>query len=284
MTIIAGFKCLEGVVLCADTQETFGGVGKRNIPKLRVERVANESGVSLAAAFCGATNNGPFVDKLADLAWNEARQSVSLADACVRIERSIKRTYEEYGKIYQPGYMPDAELVYGVKADGMSRMFHAVGPIVNEQDRHITGGAGAYLADFLASKMSRSLINVRQLVILAAYVLFQTKAHVDGCGGDSHIVVLPHTGRTRELEMREVEILNTLVACADNYLGDLPILCADLEKTEEQITEDALLYLDLFYGYRRHEAQALEKWKKAFDYFENTMKKLHEAKQSDAQS
>jgi 20S proteasome alpha/beta subunit len=33
MTIIAGFKCHEGLVLCADTQETVGNVSKRNVPK-----------------------------------------------------------------------------------------------------------------------------------------------------------------------------------------------------------------------------------------------------------
>jgi hypothetical protein len=33
MTIIAGFRCQDGIVVCADTQETFGSA-KRNVPKL----------------------------------------------------------------------------------------------------------------------------------------------------------------------------------------------------------------------------------------------------------
>ena len=33
VTIIAGFRCQDGVVICADTQETSGSA-KRNVPKL----------------------------------------------------------------------------------------------------------------------------------------------------------------------------------------------------------------------------------------------------------
>jgi 20S proteasome alpha/beta subunit len=37
VTIVAGFKTIDGIVLCADTQETIGGISKRNVPKLRFE-------------------------------------------------------------------------------------------------------------------------------------------------------------------------------------------------------------------------------------------------------
>ena len=36
VTIIAGFRSDEGIVICADTQETVEGT-KRNVPKLRYE-------------------------------------------------------------------------------------------------------------------------------------------------------------------------------------------------------------------------------------------------------
>jgi hypothetical protein len=35
VTIVAGFKCADGVVLCADTQETLEGT-KTYVPKLRM--------------------------------------------------------------------------------------------------------------------------------------------------------------------------------------------------------------------------------------------------------
>src|SRR6266404_5629863 len=62
VTIIAGFKGYDGIVLCADTQETVQGF-KRKVPKLRVEPA--KVGGDLAVAFCGA-GHGPFIDKVVD--------------------------------------------------------------------------------------------------------------------------------------------------------------------------------------------------------------------------
>ena len=51
MTIIAGFKCSEGIVICADTQETIG-TSKRSVPKLRFEPFGGpHEGDTLAIAF-----------------------------------------------------------------------------------------------------------------------------------------------------------------------------------------------------------------------------------------
>ena len=34
VTIVAGFRSYQGIVLCADTQETVANISKRNVPKL----------------------------------------------------------------------------------------------------------------------------------------------------------------------------------------------------------------------------------------------------------
>ncbi len=135
MTIIAGFRCSGGIVLCADTQETVGEISKRNVPKLRYESLDPLlSGIDLGVAFCGASNNGPFVDKIVDLAWDAAKRTTSLDDAAKAIEETIKTAYQEFGEIYQSGYCPEADLVYGIKMQGDSRLFSALGPIVNQQE------------------------------------------------------------------------------------------------------------------------------------------------------
>src|SRR5438874_12034650 len=104
VTIIAGFRCREGIVICADTQETVSGLSKRNTPKLRFEPSGGpHEGDSLAAAFCGAGDNGPFIDKIVETAWEDAQTATSLDEACEEIEKSIKNIYREFGQIYQPG-------------------------------------------------------------------------------------------------------------------------------------------------------------------------------------
>ena len=90
VTIIAGFKCDEGVVICADTQESVeGSPSKRHVPKLRFEPSGQyHSGDDVAAAFCGS-GNGPFIDKLIENAWQEAQTATNLDEACNEIEESL---------------------------------------------------------------------------------------------------------------------------------------------------------------------------------------------------
>ncbi len=128
MTIIAGFKGFDGIVLCSDTQETIEH-SKRKVSKLRIEPSDGKS--EIAVAFCGAGDNGPFIVKIISVAWEDVQTATSLDEATNEIEKSLTKTYREYGQIYQRGYVPHAELIYGVKMHGSSKLFHASGPIVN---------------------------------------------------------------------------------------------------------------------------------------------------------
>ncbi len=262
VTIIAGFKSSEGIVVCADTQETISNLSKRNVPKVRFEPSGIRehillAGVNdLAVAFCGAANNGPFIDKIVDQAWDAVQQTTSLDDACMAIENSIKQTYQEFGQIYQPGYCPEAELIYGVKMHGNSRLFSAFGPIVNERDTYSTGGAGYYMADFLASRMYSGFLNVYQCAILAAYILYQAKEHVNGCGGESHIAVLSNNGTSGLAASSNIEKITKLVQLADQAAGDIIIQMADLDLGKEKFKEEGIQMLDALAYLRETERNA----------------------------
>jgi hypothetical protein len=117
VTIVAGFRTHEGVVLCADTQETVSNLSKRNVSKLifhpqNVHLMRERPGY-LATAFCGA-GDGPFLDMLVGEAWKAAQNATGLDDACAEITKTIEETYRKYGQIYQPGYCPTAELIFGI--------------------------------------------------------------------------------------------------------------------------------------------------------------------------
>lgn len=245
MTIVAGFRTYEGIVLCADTQETVNNLSKRNVPKL-IFQPAGEYGQTkalssddLAVAFCGAADNGPFVDKLVEIAWEDAQLGSSLDEVCLLIEGSIKKTYKEYGLIFQTGFCPSTELIYGVKMFGSSKLFSATGPVVVEKQTYYSGGAGYYLADFLASRMYHDGMNLRQCVILAAYILYQAREHVDGCGGDSQIAILRDDGVSGKVDWVRIEAINKMVRWEDAELGRLILDAADLEISKDEFLEKA---------------------------------------------
>jgi hypothetical protein len=244
VTIVAGFKCRGGVVLCADTQETTGEGPKKSVPKLRFEsgpvpNVADRrmEKHDLAAAFCGA-GHGPFIDKIIDRAWAAVRSAPDLYEACDAAEDAIKSTYEEFGRIYQQGQCPHAEILYGITLGGRSRLFSAYGPIVNEQEGYVSRGIGYYLADFLASRMYASHLTARQCVILAAYILFQAKEHVEGCGGDSHIAVLRDAESSGIVEMGLVNEITEFVKLSDYHTGQILMNMADFDSPADEVAQE----------------------------------------------
>lgn len=263
VTIIAGFKGYDGVVICADTQETVSGY-KRKVPKLRVEPSDRKN--SLAVAFCGA-GHGPFIDKVVSRAWNAAQSTASSLDqACAVIEESIKDTHDEFGKIYQPGYLPEIELIYGVKMENESRLFHAYGPTINEKE-YYAAGAGSYMADFLAARMYRTHLDVRQLVILAAYTLFQAKEYVDGCGGDSHIAVLKEDGLSGTVDSTHVEKLTELITTTDHLLSEQLLSSANLKTKKKEMKQNLKMALHLIETYREKTAKELKEREEESHWF-----------------
>ncbi len=286
VTIIAGFKCEEGVVVCADTQETLG-TAKRSVPKLRFEpcdhKTENEDHYSnLAVAFCGA-GDGPFIDKLVSESWRVASQQTDLASVCTAIEDSIVRQYMKFGKIYQVGMCPEVQLIYGVKMDGGSRLFTATGPIVNEKHEYDSGGQGHYMADFLASKMHYIQLNIRQCAILAAYILHEAKDHVDGCGGDSQIAVLRNKGTCGTVGWHRIGELTDLVSAADSTAGDILMALADVEEDDAKAIEKVQFNLDMMAGLRhsyreRTARQEVPEFHKSIDFLGLPLPKNEEDK------
>jgi hypothetical protein len=266
VTIVAGFKCQDGVVLCADTQETVNQISKRNIPKLRIEPPAAERAYrrlhqqpDIAVAFCGATDNGPFMDEIIGRAWKSASAASSLAEAAEFINRSIKDSFEEFGKIYQPGYTPTTEIIYGIKMGGDSRLFYSLGPAVNEKTEYATGGVGIYMADFLASRMYRYGITAYQAAILAAYILFEAKEHIDGCGGESHIAVLRNDGEDGLVRLRSAEAITRMLRTVDMVTSRIWIDSADLTASDEQFEKNVGAVARALLGAREEYAEDVMK-------------------------
>ena len=161
MTIIAGFMCQGGVVLCSDTQETSEGA-KRNVTKLQCFQgprvVISQDGqgmvnADLGLAICGA-GYGPFIDKITSQAWDAVRHVSDIWEASERVESMIKETYQEFGQIYQTGACPQVDLIYGITKGGASKLFQAIGPVVNETT-YASNGDGMLPREFLDDEDAR---------------------------------------------------------------------------------------------------------------------------------
>lgn len=263
VTIIAGFRCQDGIVVCSDTQET-SGPAKRSVPKLQcfhgpVSSQDRQSMINpdLALAICGA-GDGPFIDKITSQAWDAIRYVSDLWEAGDRVESMIKETYKEFGQIFQPGTCPQVDLIYGITIGGASRLFEAKGPVVNETN-YSSDGAGYYLADFLTSRMrGDAWLNVRQTVILAAYILFQAKEHVEGCGGESHIAVLRESESSGMVDFRLIQHLTEYLKIADLYTGEMLLTSSDFTLPEHTVLKGLMDSMESIKFVRAREKKQLE--------------------------
>jgi hypothetical protein len=219
------------------------------------------SGSKLAVSFCGATDNGAFVDKIVDSAWIAARDEDSIENVCAAIEGSIKEAYREFGEIYQTGYCPFAELIYGVKVKDKSRLFVATGPLVNEKDGYCTGGVGTYMADFLAERMYDITLSIQQCVILAAYILVQAKEHVDGCGGTSQIAILRENSPSGMVDTDRIALITDNLKNADRNLGRLLLQSSDLDLSDAEFRKEATEAIDRLEIFRVEQRKEFKNWK-----------------------
>jgi hypothetical protein len=268
VTIIAGFKSVDGVVLCADTQETVGDLMKRHVPKLIFEpsesrdRQGKNDGNELAACFCGA-GNGPFIDRLIDDAWEDAKDSNDLQQACEAIAFSIEENYRKYGSIYQAGHCPEVDILFGVKMYGGSRLFKATGPVVNEIKKYDVSGIGRYIADFLASRMYYPRLSINQCAILAAYILFQAKERIENCGGESHIAVLRNEGSSGRVDFLRVDMMTKLLRTTDEDIAQLLLKAADLTISDQEFDKKMNNVKTLLHHIRQSRRVELAGWEGA---------------------
>lgn len=197
MTIAAGFVCLDGVVLCADTQETISGYTKTNTEKIRIW---GDQGLGIAITGAGNAESIETVGKLIQeaLTWQyqpnilrfpkEVRQIIQ--DTFLRFFLKHITPYAEF-----PAHeRPEVELLIAVsvanEVNTYDCLFKASGTTVREIEMGADCiGTGVILAKSLIEKLYSPGMGLDELVIAACYILGEAKRWVDGCGGNTDLLV-----------------------------------------------------------------------------------------------
>jgi hypothetical protein len=95
-----------------------------------------------------------------------------------------------------------------------------------------------YMADFLAQRMhSNRYLSLHQCVILAAYILFQAKEHVDGCGGASHIAVLRENKSSGLIGWQQLEAITKILEFVDRETGKIILESSNLETEDDEFSD-----------------------------------------------
>lgn len=220
MTIVLGMKTPQGVILAADTQETYVQSHKVNRPKLIYRSDTNLAGIPIVFSVAGA-GVGPWIDKLTAEMWESVQDATSLDEACVSLEDAIRKQYRDFRSLLS--FDPTADLIYAIGAPGGVRLFYAYGPLVNEETIR-AAGTGQPIADFLL-KNFKGNYHITNAMAMAVYVLMCAKRHADGCGGDTQVALIHRGGWGTELEPAQIAASEHALDAASSY-ADMILMLA----------------------------------------------------------
>ena len=238
VTIAAGFVCKDGIVLCADTEETGFGY-KRRVAKLQV--MPNKPPFSEdepVAVFTGS-GTAAFMDEVIEKMWAGVLESgeQELAKIIRRLEyenrlyhTTIWHTYPTTNRV---DLLPEADLLFAVRAKDGFGLFQAKGTMFNRVKSYAAIGCGGELSDYICEDAHRTTEDVARTICLAIYMLEETKGHVPGCGGESHIAVLAKDGNTQLYAGSEVINAASHLSLADRILKEILLSYANLEMSDD---------------------------------------------------
>ncbi len=228
LTIIAGFHCADGIVLCADTQENVAEYIKRNVPKIEARpRSLGMASQIPCAVFAGA-GDADFIDSMIEKLWAAMEQKGGDLDGM--IEAAEDELISQYQKLVpvHPNGMPDASFLVAVWAAPREMSLLKInGPILKRNVQFDAIGFGDILVTYIASRLLHIKTFLDEAVPVSIYMVDEAKQHVTECGGETHVVTLDEEGefrrysqdaiKTRTRELRDTDrIAREIVGLALN--------------------------------------------------------------------
>ena len=235
MTIAGGILCPNGIVLCADTQETIGSY-KRNRPKLvELPLLSHE----VSAVVVGSTDNAVFLDELIE----NISEAIDLTDGYLSSVRkgiaSAMRTH--CGEIWKlcasAADRPIAQMLIGLKTIDSLSLLEMYAPHIRNVPNFEFIGDGSDLAGYKAKHFFTAKMPVEAAATLAAYILEVVKENNLYCSGPTQMALIKSDGsiehKTEEFSRRT----GTALMKWDYYSNRLASMIPFVSVGDKRITD-----------------------------------------------
>lgn len=180
MTIVAGFKCSDGVVLAADTQVTNWNTYSYECKILDI----SGSGLDCYLAYSGDV----LLTKEVQQEFKNALRTVPNEDELIS---TIRVTASELHRRYFTNAAKDdkskLQMLAAIRTNEAWNLFLILGSRFVPIDRYHLLGIGEDTARVIFESRYSTALTIQEAGHLAAYGLRLIKKHVPGCGGDSDV-------------------------------------------------------------------------------------------------
>jgi 20S proteasome alpha/beta subunit len=231
MTLVAGFKCQGGVVLCADTRETAEDI------KLWVEKLSWYEQPWCQAGF-GGSGHSDMIDMLVeriqaklDKGYDNLRQVRN----CIRLA-----LHEGYEEEINPHPYPYAEkivtLLIAVRPRGQQSvtLLKSTATVLHEVPAFELIGVGE-LVQYVARSLYSNDLSISQGKTLGVHLVSLAKKFVDGVDGDIHVLIVTSDGR---IGIERVEYSQKQERFFEEFnvaLTDLTLSCPDTSVSNKDV-------------------------------------------------
>jgi hypothetical protein len=251
VTIASGFRCSDGIVICADTLETVGDYGKRQQSKIVIKPAPNPTpaiiqprrktdppvpvvlGPQCIAVFAGA-GESDFIDRLVEYLWSQIEAVRTYADKVAAIEDGSIEFHQRYWPVYPSDQRPEAHVLVALWTPERIGLLKVIGPIVNEVNSYESVGFGVSLSKYVVDRLYQNAMSVSDASLVALYMLDQVKGHVQYCGGESQVLRLSGNGYTDFLWNFDIEWATSRFVEFDKALRPMLVAVGEMQISDEE--------------------------------------------------
>jgi hypothetical protein len=236
---------MDGIVLCADSQESVGQYIKRNQPKLEVRpRFGHMPDTRIPCAVFAGSGDGDFIDFLVDRMW-DAMDAVVAADKTsanmiAAADHALDEQYQRLAHLFPDG-MPSAQFLVAVWGSHHDcEMVKITGPLLKRRVIQETIGFGNLLGTYISNRMLGNKVLIEQAMPVATYLIDQVREHVAECGGETHVVTLTFDGKLTRFNQFEMKDRSERLARIDEIARRMVAIAA-LEDTPDELFEQSMV-------------------------------------------
>ncbi len=225
MTLVAGFKCKDGLLVCADMEESFGATSKRQTGKMSRIDLWGECHVVVGGAGSSAA-----ADLAAWRIWKglgilKSGQEKPNEDHVLEVvSESLKTVHEKY---IWPDLKHDhsISLVVGMMHGTDASLWATHDLIPRPENFYACVGSGADIATYFADRLHDYCSNEQELVRIATFIFKEAKEAGYGVGLGTEMWMLRKNGTPHHYSCSDVKQIE----------GSIPSFEATLDRFRETL-------------------------------------------------
>jgi len=266
MTYVAAFECKSGIVLCADSQETYPATGNNPAEKEYVEKLYVPENLTFPIAVGGAGLDEPIEALSIELFERvEKQKPATITELRAMIKQSVEEVHKSAANVsaWPAMYRTTKCIVAAKPTNDEFAIFTVTGKTVSYRKREpeIIGYATPINKAYM-KRLYRPDLSMQQGVILAIYLVAQSKAIYKDIGFDTKVAVVTATGAWQEPKPDIADMENrfaTMAPLVDQLLLASPDLGMTEWKFKDLLKDFELKIADLRGQYKNRMAEQFAK-------------------------